>query len=315
MLMGAGVAAVFTDANVLVGGRYPAAQQPAVYGWMQTLTTVGTVFGLMLAGIVNHLRLDPEVGFAVAGALALAAALLAPLVVPSGSVDGALARHGSGVPETSLPATPPAVPPSRTELLPFATLLALWMAASLGLNAVGALYPLLMRHEFHVEPAVSSYFLAAATVVQAMLYLPASSLSARRGELRVLQGGFGVRLVSLLMLALMAATPLLQLGWLAFLPYAACVLAWPMLSISSGLLSTRLNASGVGLFTASGALASLAGPMIGGHAADTFGYTSVWLLAAGGVGVALLLSLALTRPLAGIRPLSPDGGAAGSAAR
>lgn len=317
ILMGAGVAAVFTVANVIVGERYPAAEQPSLYGWMQTLTTVGTVFGLLLAGVVNHLALEPEVGFAIAGALALAAALLAPVVIPPALAARPSPRPvGVGLEPGRPPVQAmPVLPGQPAESLrPFATLLTLWMTASLGLNAVGALYPLLMRQEFHIRPAVSSYFLAVTTVVQAMLYLPASGLSARRGELRVLQGGFGLRLVSLVLLAILGAMPFLQPGWLAFLPYAVCVLAWPLLNISSGLLATRLNASGVGLFTASGALASLAGPVIGGHAADTFGYTSVWLLAAGGVALALLLTLALARPVAAIRELSPDPRAAGSGA-
>jgi hypothetical protein len=49
------------------------------------------------------------------------------------------------------------------------------------------------------------------------------------------------------------------------------------------------------LGSAAAALASLAGPVVGGHAADSFGYQSVWMLAAAGVALGLLLTLPLLR--------------------
>jgi MFS family permease len=297
-LMGIGTAAVFTVSSLLITDRFPSEEQQARVGWLQTLATVGTMCGLVVAGGVSHLSLEPANGFAIGAGVTLAATLLAGALVPT--VGSATSAAG----ETAVaggPATPAASRANRI-LQPFTILLVLWVIAGLGVYGVGALYPLLMRREFHVEPAVSSYCLALATGLSTLLFVPSGALAARLGELRVLQGGLGLRLVSLTLLSFMAVTPLLERAWLAFIPYFSFLLAWPLLSISSVLLVARLGNrggdSGIGMFSAVGAFASLAGPVVGGHAADTFGYTSVWLLAAAGVGLALLLSMALPRPVA-----------------
>jgi MFS family permease len=322
-LMGAGTAAAFTTTSVLVNDRYPAADQHALTGWMQTLTTVGTMIGLVLAGGVSHGGFEPRVGFAIAAGLCL---LAAPAAI--GLMPAAAAAPGDPAPGAPAPASPAPNgprggaaaaegPAGRRASLPFWSLLALWAVAGIGFNAVGALYPLLMREEFRVAPAASSYFLAVTSALSALLFVPASALSARRGDLWLLRTGLGLRLGSLALLSWMAVTPALERAWLAFLPYGVLALCWPLLSISGGMLVTRLAApggSGVGLFSAAGALASLAGPVVGGHAADSFGYASVWVLAAAGVVVALLLSLALAPRRATTasshRPAAPSAGVA-----
>ena len=309
-LLGIGTAAVFTVSSLLITDRFPPEEQQARVGWLQTLATVGTMCGLVVAGGVSHLSLEPAYGFAIGAGLTLIAALLAGAFVPAVGWSAAAAPGATAHAGLSKPAAPAA----KQILQPFTLLLVLWAIAGLGVYGVGALYPLLMRREFHVEPAVSSYCLALATGLSTLLFVPSGALAARLGELRVLQGGLGLRLVSLTLLSFMAVTPLLERAWLAFIPYFSFLLAWPLLSISSVLLVARLGNrggdSGIGMFSAVGAFASLLGPVVGGHTADTFGYTAVWLLAAAGVGLALLLSLALARPVASAREASRASGPA-----
>jgi MFS family permease len=304
-VMGAGAAAVFTVANVVVIERCASGTQDAAFGWLQTLTTLGTVLGLVVAGAVTHWHLEEEVGFAVAAVLALAGAgsvllLLAPAGAAAPGDAMAAAGKSGDIEATTSPPSPAGSGPARTAGLPaFALLLVAWLASLLGVNAVSALYPLLMQREFDVPPAISSYALATVTLVSLLLFLPASRLTAYRGGLAVLQGSLAIRFVGLAGLAYLAVTPALASEWLAFVPYAAFSLVWPLLSVSSTILITRLGlaagGSGPGLGSAAGAAASLAGPVVGGHVADSFGYQAVWVLAAAGVALGLLLTLPLMR--------------------
>jgi MFS family permease len=341
-LMGAGAAATFTLANVLILERCPRHEQDAAFGWLQTLLTLGTVLGLVLAGVVTHWHLGEGTGFVASAVLALAAAAALRLQVaatasapaPGGSEAGAVST--AHLESTSLAAASPSTaaaararsasgpaPTSGQRAgrdgggLPFALLLVSWLASLLGVNAVSALYPLLMRQEFHVAPALSSYALAAATFLSLLLFLPAGRLAATRGGLVVLQGGLVIRFLGLASLAWLAVTPALALPWIAFVPYAAFALVWPLLSVGSTILVTRLGAgtggAGPGLGSAAAALASLAGPVVGGHVADSFGYQAVWVLAAAGVAVGFVLTLPLLGVPAAAAPQSAslaEGGAA-----
>lgn len=293
--MGSGSAAVFTVSNLLVMERYPPAEQDRCFGWLFTLWTVGTVLGLLVSGLVTHLELGVEIGFAGGAALAVGAALFARASVPAPSASPDRAEVAGEAPDAPSPAAPPPGPGRR---LPFVLLVALWAVGNLGQGAIGALYPLLMRQEFGLEPAFSSYALAAATAVSTVLFVPASRLTTRFGGLAVLQGAFGVRLVSLAAIVAMALTAWFAhggRGWLVFVPYGAFALTWPLLSVAGVLLVSRLSpgTTGPGLFDAASAGAFLVGPVVGGHVADAFGYTAVWWLALAGVAAGLALSVPL----------------------
>jgi hypothetical protein len=267
---------------------------------------VGTVLGLVLAGAVHHHAWHPDHGFAIPAGLAIVAALLIPKLVPVPPADLPAAAGSSATPAAT--AAPPLAHPRRT-LAAFVLLLLAWTASLLGVNAVSALYPLLMQSEFDVSAGVSSFALAATTFLSLGLFLGASRLTAARGGLPVLQGALAVRVATLGLLAWLAVTPALAKPVPALFTHAGFTIVWPLLSISSTILFTRLgvatHGAGPGLANAAGALAGLAGPVIGGHVADRHGYESVWLLGAAGVAAALVLTL----PLRGVA-----GAAAGAAA-
>jgi MFS family permease len=301
-VMGAGVGAAFTAASLVIASRFAAGGQDAAFGWLQTLTTVGTVLGLFLAGAVTHWELREEVGFAAAAALAVVAAALARGLLPPEPAPGPAAGSEIAAPTTTAPAvvppdTEPTLPGRRSGLIAFGLLLAAWTASMLGVNAVSALYPLLMHQEFRIEPEHSSYALAVMTFLSLGLFLPASRLTAARGGLAVLQGSLTVRVAALGLLAYLAVTPGLALPWLAIVAFGVYTLVWPLLSVASTILVTRLGAvtlgAGPGLANAAVAVAGLAGPVVGGHVADRFTYEAVWIFGAASVAAGLLLTLPL----------------------
>jgi MFS family permease len=317
VVMGAGIGAVFTSFSLLIAERLAGPVQDAAVGWLQTLSTIGTVIGLLLAGAITHWSLGEEVGFAIAAGLSVAGAALAGAKLPrpgktTAAADAAPAAGPAGdlAPQPAAGTTAGA---TRATVASFCLLLAAWTASMLGVNAVSALYPLLMHQEFAVPPSVSSYLLAAITFLSLGLFLPSSRLTAARGGLTVLQGALLVRGAALGLLAVLATRPESSLPVLALLAYAAFGLVWPLLSVSSTILVTRLGGavrgSGPGLANASAAAAGLAGPVVGGHVADSFGYQAVWALGAIGVAAGFVFTL----PLMAVAAARRRGGAAAAA--
>lgn len=290
-VMGAGAAGVFTLTNLLVMRCYPPEKQHVVFGWLQTLSTVGTVAGLMMAGVITHVDWSVDVGFAIAAALALGAALYAGATLPTPPEQAPAGDVAQIAP------TPVASPAAR-RFFPFVVLVTLWGVGNVGQGAVGALYPVLMREEFSLAPAYSSYALAVGSALSILFFLPASRMTVRFGGLSVLRGAFGARLAFLGVILGMSLLAWFSQGaqaWLVYVPFSASGLTWPFLSVSAVLMVSRLapGHSGPGVFDAATAGAFLIGPVVGGHVADAFGYTWVWLLAIVGVAISLLLSVPL----------------------
>ena len=295
-VMGSGAAGVFTVTNVLVMRVFPPEEQHACFGWLQTLSTVGTVSGLLVAGAIIHLGWTADPGFAIGAVLAFGAAVYAGATLPK-APQGPAAEAEAGADSGSLAGE---LLPARRPLLPFVLLVVLWAVGNVGQGAIGALYPLLMREEFALAPAFSSYALAVATAVSVLFFLPASRMTSRFGGLSVLQGGFGVKLACLALILAMSLLPWFDQGargWLVYFPFGIAGLAWPFLSVSAILMVSRLapGDSGPGFFDAASAGAFLIGPVVGGHVADHFGYTYVWVLALVGVAIGLVLTLPLAR--------------------
>jgi len=82
------------------------------------------------------------------------------------------------------------------------------------------------------------------------------------------------------------------------------VLAWSLLSVAGTALTANLapasEGAGMGLFNAVTALAGVVGAVLGGCAAQNWGYAAVPGLAAAGVALGLLLVF-LIRPRTGAR--------------
>ena len=90
-----------------------------------------------------------------------------------------------------------------------------------------------------------------------------------------------------------AAWLALPKGGFALLAFLFVVLAWSLLSVGGTALTARLSpvgeGEGIGIFNAVTALAGVVGAALGGWVAGQWGYNAVSGLAAGGVGLGLLL--------------------------
>jgi predicted MFS family arabinose efflux permease len=150
---------------------------------------------------------------------------------------------------------------------------------------------------FDVGPGPSSFALAAATGLGLALYSPSSLVSYRLGATRVLQGGLAVRLAVYMALVGLAGATFDGRGALALGGFALVSLTFPALSVSSTLLTSTLSAGkegeGMGLYTATAALAGLLGAAGGGWIAAQAGYGATLVVAAAGMAAALALSLLL----------------------
>lgn len=304
-LMGCGIASVFTIANLLIVSVHPEEESEPRISWLQTIISTGTVAGLVAAGTASD---EPEdlgflIGVFAAGAACLVSLVCIPRVAAQARRDEV---HGASAPASELWAVSPKFLlhyplESLWQRIPlaFRLFLAVWFLASLGINAINALYPLLMNVEFGVSASLASYTLAAATAGCTGLFLPAGALVKRLGTRSVLSAGLALRTAGLVLFTLLADLPIPGRGMEALLVFFVIQLSWPLMSVSSTLMVAKLapgrTGPAMGLYNGMNAAASLVGPVLGGHLADRFGYAAVPLLALAGVGLALLLMAPLAR--------------------
>lgn len=120
------------------------------------------------------------------------------------------------------------------------------------------------------------------------------------GAVRVLQGALALRLLTVAGLLTLVGASFPGREALALAGFVLLSLAFPLLSVSSTLLTSALapagEGEGMGMYTAVAALAGLLGAALGGWAADAAGYPAALVLAAAGLAVALALSVPLRRP-------------------
>ena len=311
LILGIGAGATNTVANLFIVEAYPELEWDRRIGWLQTFYNGGAMAGLVLAGGLSHLPLEGylelDVGLLTAAALAALAALLAWWTTrtpprPSGRglvlhvphaewMHSALRFHW----------------PSRESLKrlrsilgsPFALLLTVWMLCSVGPNAVYALYPVLMQEVFDIAPGPASVVQAVGLALGLAVYSPTGLLVHRIGPVGVLQVGLGVRLAALLGLMGLAAAAVAGRDWLAALSFTVITVGFPLLTVSSAVLVSKLSpvgaGEGMGTYNAVGQLAGLVGPLMGGYAASWAGYNAVWNIAVGGVAAAVALAVLLGR--------------------
>jgi predicted MFS family arabinose efflux permease len=120
----------------------------------------------------------------------------------------------------------------------------------------------------------------------------------------MIQTGFEIRAASLLAIAAFGylAVPLREL-W-ALVAFAALVLTWPVLGVSApAIVATRSSfgeGEGLGLYNAASAVGTVFGAMLGGIAAELWGYRSIAAVGAMCVVAALVSTAAYSnwrRPL------------------
>jgi MFS transporter, DHA1 family, tetracycline resistance protein len=312
---GAAFAGAVTIANLLIVERRPRAEWNQRLGWLETVLSVGQGGALVLAAWLSGL--SARNGLLIAAFVPAAAIPFSLLLIPS--APGTVVAPGPAGPPPGHrlasaghvgewgPASPSRVhhPHPRSlaglkrsaRLLrgPFGWLLAAWIPAYAGAAIIFALYPVLFSRAFGVHPQASAIAFAAVVFVSLPLFLLAGRVSQRRGSATTITGALAARVVLLAALAALAAVghvpavlPLTAFGGIMF--------AWSFLSVASPDLTGQLVPSDAegdaqGALNAASGLAGLLGSVIGGLAADLWGFPAALSIGAG----AVLLGLAIFR--------------------
>ena len=324
---GAAFAGAVTIANLLIVERRPRAEWNQRLGWLETALSVGQGGALVLAAWLSGLGARNGLliaAFVPAGAIPLSLLLIPRMRVtghhpsgpggsggpggPGGPGEGPQPGHrlaSAGHVGEWGPASPSRVhhphPRSLAGLKrsaallrgPFGWLLAAWIPAYAGTAIIFALYPVLFSRAFGVGPQASAVAFAVVVFLSLPLFLLAGRVAQRRGPTATIAGALAARVVLLSALAALAAVGHVP----AVLPLAAfggIMFAWSFLSVASPDLTGQLVPSDAegdaqGALSAASGLAGLLGSVVGGLAADLWGYPAALSIGAG----AVLLGLAI----------------------
>lgn len=316
LVLGIGTAAANTMANLFVVEAHPRGEWSGRIAALQTCLTLGTMVGFVVAGVVTVLPMD--VGLLLAAVAATLAAFVgltttrtpphqpAPdqrwtdAVAPDteGAFTGAHRLH-------LLHVHPPHLDVGalrRSLASPFGLLTASWVLGTFGTGAVYALYPLMMQSVFGISPSTSALALAVATGLSIVCFPLANRGMARVGASRVMVGSLALRMAAMLGLMVLDARVVPGLvfpgrGGPAVMIFIVLAAAWPFLSVSSTILTSRLNPGGegsaMGFYTAAAAVANLASAAVAGFVAHVAGFTAVTALGMVLVGLGVLCALPL----------------------
>ena len=307
LLEGASYAAMMTVANLLIVERKPERQWNLRLGWLETVLSVGQGGALLLAGALS--TMNEHVGLSLAAIVPAAAIPLTFVLTPRspGQNPSAKAHQLQDMGHAGEWA---AGGPSRNHYRlsvhdltrmfqlaagPFGWFLLSWIPAYAGAALVFALYPVLFKQAFHLQPALSSLAFALIVFISLPLYPFAGRMGQRVGPQAALLTGLGIRLCVLVALAFLAflatrhgISPIIPL-----VAFSGVVLGWAFLSVASPSLTAQLKpaAEGAaqGALNASSGLAGVLGSIVGGTIAGAFGYASALAVAAAfealGVGI------------------------------
>ena len=130
----------------------------------------------------------------------------------------------------------------------------------------------------------STYAITAAIAL--VLYTVGARLAGRYGAGRVYRWSLALRFVGFLLLLSIFYLPIPK-TMIALLGFALIILAWPLQSIAGMTLTARLTpfsqGSAMGLFNASGAIATVLGTFLGGPLVAAIGYPILSIMALGGI--------------------------------
>ncbi len=328
---GAGFAGAVTVANLLIVERHPKPEWNGRLGWLETALSIGQGGALVLAAWLSGL--NARNGLLAAALVPAAAVPLALVLVPRlrpaaapGSRTHAPVAATAGPPLAAGPdraghrlasagqvgewgpASPSRVHHLHQRRRPlagvtrllgggFGWMLAAWIPAYAGSAIVFSLYPVLFQSAFGVAPHTSALAFAGIVFVSLPLYILAGRFSQRRGPALALAGALAARVILLSALAALAAVGHVP----AVLPlacFAGIMFAWSFLSVASpGLTGQLMPASegdAQGMLNASSGLAGLAGSVVGGLVAASWGYPAALAIGAGATAAGLAI-FAVTR--------------------
>lgn len=320
LVNGAGFAAAVTVANLLIVERQPKSQWNQRLGWLETALSVGQGGALLLAAWLSGLHARPALlGAAIVPAAAVPLALLLvprvrgtshagqPPTAPAPPAEQHRLRSAGHVGEWG-PASPSRVHHLRRPMplagfvtilrSRFGWLLAAWIPAYAGSAMIFALYPVLFQQAFGIAPRTSALAFAVIVFVSLPLFILAGRVSQRHSPASSIVGALAARVVLLAALAAMAAAG----GVPEVIPLAAfagIMFAWSFLSVAApdltGDLAPADEGDAQGALNAGSGIAGLAGSLIGGLAADQWGYPAALGIGAGLVAAGLAVFICFLR--------------------
>ena len=259
-------------------------------GWLQSFYGGGQVVGLILAGILSTVS--------IRAGLFLTAVLTAVAIFPAWFLTPKFSRSRTERPVLRQPvrhAELHAGSPQRHYAFsfpggvlrklgsPFGLFIIAWLITFMGAAAFFSLYPVLMKHEYGVDPATASGGFAVAAALGLALYPVAGRWSKKIGAVRLLQLGFGVRVLAFLGFATIGVWSGIYHPTNAMFFFLFVVLAWSFLSVAGTEVTFELSRSnegeGIGVYNAATAVAGVLGAVVGGWLADRYGYDAIPMFA------------------------------------
>ncbi len=161
-----------------------------------------------------------------------------------------------------------------------------WSAVAFGVAAFFAYFPVAMQKAYSVAPALTSSVYAVTAAVALVLYSVGGQLSGKFGAGRVYRWSLIGRLLGFALLLAVFFTPVPK-TFVALLGFALIIAVWPLQSISGTTLTARLTpfsqGAAMGLFNASGAVATVLGTFLGGPLVQFIGYPALSAMAIVGI--------------------------------
>ncbi len=313
--LGTGTASVATVATLFIVEFNPENQWPSRIGWLQSFNGAGQTIGLVLAAVFATRGLFKD-GIWLGAALLIPAIILGHLGLPvkksqtgiSGMlkhmdfrkltkfgrielIGGGLIRHSHHLNLSAIRNFKKIISTS------FGKFILSWFISSFGVAAFFAYFPLAMKSSYLVSPGLTSLIYAVAGGIGIALYTGSTELSARFGVSAVYKWGILLRLTGFVLMLLLILVKIPSMPLIASLAFALIILAWPLLSVTGTTLTAELSevseGEAMGLYNASGAIATVLGTFVGGPLVSLIGFGAIPMLGVGGLGLSLLLTSGL----------------------
>ena len=311
--LGTGTASVATVATLFVIEFNPENEWPSRIGWLQSFNGAGQTIGLIFAAIFSSRGLFSD-GIWLGAALLIPAIVLGHLGLPVkktqtgisemlkhmdfrkmtkfGKVEligGGLIRHSHHLNLSALKNFKKIISTS------FGMFILSWFISSFGVAAFFAYFPLAMKSAYLVSPGLTSLIYAVAGGIGIALYTGSTELSAHFGVSTIYKWGILLRLTGFVLMLFLIFFKIPSMPLIASLAFAVIILAWPVLSVTGTTLTAELTqvseGEAMGLYNASGAIATVLGTFVGGPLVGLIGFGAIPMLGVGGLGLSLLLTV------------------------
>jgi len=312
-LLGSGTAAVATVSTLFVVEFNPQNEWSSRIGWLQSFNGAGQTIGLVIAAIFSSSGLF-NYGIWIGAVLLLPAIILGHLGLPVkksqtgiqhlikdldfrklakfGKIEligGGLLRHSHHLNISALRNIKKLLSTS------FGLFILSWFVASFGVAAFFAYFPLAMKTAYLVPPGLTSLIYAVAGGIGIALYTGTTKLSENYGVSKVYKWGTFLRLFGFLFLLLLIFLKISLMPVIASLAFALIILSWPILSVTGTTITAELTpvseGEAMGLYNASGAVATVLGTFLGGPLVGIIGFSAIPILGVAGLGISFILTL------------------------